>query len=106
VRHLRIFVHDAANAVTDVLLHHAEAGVLGVFLHPARHFGPPVPPRQFVDGDLQHLLAHLDQPAALRTHLADHDGDGGIGAPAVEFARGVDLDQVAIADDATTRNTV
>ena len=54
----------------------------------------------------QHLLGHLHQPPPLGPHLADDQGDGGVGAPAVELAGGVDLDQVAVADDALAGDAV
>ena len=67
---------------------------------------PPAALRHFVDGDLQHLLADFDQPASLGADVADRHGDGGVGAPAVELAGGVDLDQVAVADFAVAGNAV
>src|SRR5262249_23503549 len=44
VRHLRVLVHDPANAVADVVLHHTEARGLGVLLHPRGYFRPPLAP--------------------------------------------------------------
>src|SRR5579862_6601992 len=91
-------MHDAANAVTDVLLDHAVARVLGMFLHHGRDFRPPAPPRQFVDRELQYLPCHLDQAPALRPNLADHDSDSCVGTPAVQLASRVNLDQIAFLD--------
>ncbi len=62
--------------------------------------------RQFLNGDLQDLLADLDETAAFGADVADHDGDGGIGAPAIELAGGVDLHEVAVADFARAGNAV
>src|SRR5207245_914601 len=103
---LRVFVHDAADAVADVLMHDAEAGRLGVLLHAQGDLRPPLAAAQLRHGDLQHLLAHLDQPAPLRADLADDNRGRRVRAPAVELAGGVDLDQIALADHAGAGNAV
>src|SRR5204862_7809982 len=96
IRHLRVLVHDAADAVADVLLDDAVARVLDVPLHQPGDLGPPAFLGDLVHGDFQDLLAGLDQPAALGADIADRNADGGVGAPAVELAGGVDLDDVAV----------
>src|SRR5260370_23777235 len=83
---LRVLVHDAADAVADILLHHAEAGSFGMPLHTEGHLGPPAAAVHAVDGDLQDLVGGVHQAAAFRPDLADHNGDGRIRAPAVELA--------------------
>ena len=59
-----------------------------------------------VDGDLQRLLADLEQPGLLGRHLADGNGDGPVGAPAVEPAGGIDFEQVAFLEHALARDAV
>ena len=106
VGHLRIFVHDAADAVADVLLDHAEAGRLGMLLHAQatsdHHLRRPISTMAIV----KHLFADLDQAPPLRPDFADRHGDGRVGAPAVELAGRVDLDQVAFADHARAGDAV
>src|SRR5205814_1079746 len=56
--------------------------------------------------DPQRLLGHLDEATPLSTDRADRDGDRRVGAPAVQLAGGVDLEQVALLENALTGDAV
>src|SRR5205823_4321425 len=106
VRHLRIFMHDAADAVADVLFDHAVAGVLGVALHARGDLRPPAAFGQLLDCDPEDMLARVDQPFSFGADVADRHADGRVGAPAVQLAGGVALEDVAVAQLALARDAV
>ena len=99
-------MHDSADAVTNVLLDHAVAQILGITLHARGDLGPPAAPGQFLHRDAENMLPRLDEPTALGTGVADQHTDGGVGAPTIEFARGIDLEDVAVADFSVAGNAV
>ena len=108
VRHLRVLVHDPADAVADVLRHHAEAGLLDVLLHLAGHLRPPLPPAHLDASRCRSTSSRHLRPAAAISGRTSPIGSviGRVGAPAVELAGGVDLEQVAVADDALAGDAV
>src|SRR5439155_21606747 len=92
----RVFVHDAADAVADILRYDAKTRLLHEALHDHGDFRPPAFAAHLDGGDLECLLGDLHEPPPFRPNIADGDGDGPIGTPAVELAGGVDLDEVAL----------
>lgn len=95
VRHLRLFVHGTADAVADELLDDAVALGMDELLHPQGDLRPFALPAHFGDRELEGVFGDVPEALDFGRHLADADGDGGIAAPAVQVAAGVDADEVA-----------
>ena len=55
---------------------------------------------------MQNFLGHLDQTPPFRPNVADDQRGGRIGAPAVELAGRVDLEQIAVAEHALAGDAV
>ncbi len=106
MRNLRILVHFAADAVSDELFDHSESRPLDFRLHSRRDLGPHPSPTHFDDRRFQHAPSDLQQPLLELVHLADRIRPGGVSAPALHAAAGVDADDVPRFEPPFARNAV
>ena len=90
VRDLRLLVHVAADAVADERLDDREALGLDVLLDGVRDVAEPVADAALLDGGEQRALGHVQQLRRDRRDVADREGAGGVGDPAVLHDADVD----------------
>ncbi len=96
---LRFFVHFAADAVADEVFDEREAGGVDELFHFGGDFKPFLAGLNLVDGGHEDGFADFEKLFRLRADLSDRVGPGGIATPAVEFAAGVDADDVSFAEN-------
>ena len=107
VRHMRIAVHDTADAVAaefkvdriTVFASHIADGCGNITQTVARLCSG--------DTSFQSLFGALDQAQILRILMfADHKADGGIGNPTVDVDRQIEADQIAVFQVVVERNAM
>ena len=97
VGHMRIAVHDMADAMAAELQVDRVSVGTGHVAHGAGHVTQAVAGLGGGDGGGERLLGALDQTQVLRVLLlADHEADGGVRHPAVDTDRQVKAQQIAV----------
>src|SRR3954452_12787590 len=95
VRDLGLLVHVAADAVADQRADDREALGLDVLLDGVRDVAEAVARAALLDGGEQRALGHVEELGSDRRDLADGEGAGGVGHPAVLHDADVDGDDVS-----------
>ena len=99
-------VEGGADPVAGELADHAVAEPAGVALdHPADHVDPAAGPDR-LDAALERLAGPLDQQPRLLVDVTGEEGGVGVAVHAVEVAGDVDVDEVAVLDDAVVGDAV
>src|SRR5579875_134764 len=100
VRHLWVFVHAAANAVTNKLADHAKSLSFADPLHRGGDITQPSARLALPNGLLERMPGHVEQPPNAIGDLADGIRDGGVRIVSVDNHAAVDRDDVAVLQDA------
>src|SRR3989304_9921357 len=106
VRHLRVLVHLAADAVTDVLADDGEALTFDVRLDGSADLPQPRPRPGGAEAAVQRLPRHFNEPQRLRRYVSHARGQRRIGNEPLVDAAQVYADDVAVGDLAIARDAV